>query len=109
MINQLKAIIDFKEPEPLEAAPTEVGVPTGVGKDRGEEKREDVNDVLKTRIENLDLSTRTMNALNAASVRTLGGLAKKRREDLLEIEGIGEKGISEIKKVLGKFGLNLKE
>src|SRR3989344_1882104 len=70
MINQLKAIIDFKEPEPLEAAPTEVGVPTGVGKDRGEEKREDVNDVLKTRIDNLDLSWRNMNALHAASVPT---------------------------------------
>ena len=34
---------------------------------------------------------------------------RKKREDLLEVEGIGEKGISEIKKVLGKFGLNLKE
>jgi DNA-directed RNA polymerase alpha subunit len=39
----------------------------------------------------------------------LGGLARKKREDLLEVEGIGEKGITEIKKVLNKFGLNLKE
>jgi len=38
-----------------------------------------------------------------------GGLARKKREDLLEVEGIGEKGITEIKKVLIKFGLNLKE
>jgi hypothetical protein len=29
-----------------------------------------------------------------------GGLARKKREDLLEVEGIGEKGITEIKKVL---------
>lgn len=111
MINQLKAIVDFKEPE----APTleEVGVPTStkrsVGKDADDEKSSDFADVLKTRTDSLDLSTRTLNSLTAANIRTLGGLARKKREDLLEVEGIGEKGISEIKKVLGKFGLNLKE
>ena len=72
-------------------------------------KEEDFVDILKTRIDNLDLSTRTLNALNAANVRTLGGLARKKMEDLLEIEGIGGKGITEIKKVLSKFGLNLKD
>ena len=69
----------------------------------------DFADVLKTRTDSLDLSTRTLNALTGANIRTLGGLARKKREDLLEVEGIGEKGISEIKKVLAKFGLNLKE
>ena len=110
MINQLKAIIDFKEPE---EAPTEVGVPTKVGKDKkddeDEKKGSDFADVLKTRTDSLDLSTRTLNALTGANIRTLGGLARKKREDLLEVEGIGEKGITEIKKVLNKFGLNLKE
>ncbi len=109
MINQLKAIIDFKEPE----APTleEVGVPTSAKRSVGkeEEKNPDFADVLKTRTDSLDLSTRTLNALTGANIRTLGGLARKKREDLLEVEGIGEKGISEIKKVLTKFGLNLKE
>ena len=111
MIHQLKAIVDFKEPE----APTleEVGVPTAsVGKDReeGEDKKgSDFADILKTRTDSLDLSTRTLNALTGANIRTLGGLARKKREDLLEVEGIGEKGISEIKKVLSKFGLNLKD
>jgi DNA-directed RNA polymerase subunit alpha len=110
MINQLKAIIDFKEPE----APTSegVGVPTSsksVGKEKDEKKEGDFADVLKTRTDSLDLSTRTLNALTSANIRTLGGLARKKREDLLEVEGIGEKGITEIKKVLNKFGLNLKE
>lgn len=117
MINQLKAIVDFKEPE-------EVSLPTNTEKkaSKSEEKSEsknkdkeednkgdDFTDVLKTRIDSLDLSTRTLNALTSANIRTLGGLARKKREDLLEVEGIGEKGITEIKKVLGKFGLNLKE
>jgi len=106
MINQLKAIVDFKEPEE-EVKVEKVEVKVEEKKD--EEKKEDMTDVLKTRTDNLDLSTRTLNALTAANIRTLGGLARKRKEDLLEIEGIGEKGIAEIKKVLGKYGFNLKE
>jgi len=109
MINQLKAIIDFKEPEEVKIVPTKVGIPTQVGKEKDETGGDDFIDVLKTRIDNLDLSTRTLNALTTANIRTLGGLARKKREDLLEVEGIGEKGITEIKKMLGKFGLNLKE
>jgi len=106
MIYQLKAIVDFKEPE------EEVKVEKKKKEDKtgeNEKKSEEFADVLKTRIDNLDLSTRTLNALTAANIRTLGGLARKKREDLLELEGIGEKGITEIKKVLGKLGLNLKE
>ena len=68
------------------------------------QKADDFADVLKTRTDSLDLSTRTLNALTGANIRTLGGLARKKREDLLEVEGIGEKGITEIKKVLNKFG-----
>jgi DNA-directed RNA polymerase subunit alpha len=108
MIEQLKAIVDFKEPT------EEVKIEKNSTKEEKEEKQSDENgedftDVLKTRIDNLDLSTRTLNALTNANVRTLGGLARKKKDDLLEIEGMGEKGITEIKKVLSKFGLNLKD
>jgi DNA-directed RNA polymerase subunit alpha len=107
MINQLKAIVDFKEPE-IEIKSEKKAKTEEV--EAGEEKKgDDFTDVLKTRTDTLDLSTRTLNALTAANIRTLGGLARKKREDLLEVEGIGEKGITEIKKILGKFGLNLKE
>ncbi len=102
MITQLKAIVDFKESEEEVAAPK-------VEEKEKESQKEDFSDALKTRTDSLDLSTRTLNALTAANIRTLGGLARKKREDLLEVEGIGEKGITEIKKVLAKFGLNLKE
>ncbi|MFA7285453.1 MAG: DNA-directed RNA polymerase subunit alpha [Candidatus Paceibacterota bacterium] len=114
MINQLKAIVDFKEEEVEEIM--EAKKKTAKKEEKEEEKvveedekGDDFTDVLKTRIDGLDLSTRTLNALNGANIRTLGGLARKKREDLLEVEGIGEKGITEIKKVLTKFGLNLKE
>ncbi|OGI62972.1 DNA-directed RNA polymerase subunit alpha [Candidatus Nomurabacteria bacterium RIFCSPHIGHO2_01_FULL_40_12] len=110
MITQLKAIIDFKEIE-IPAIEGASIMPKNKDKNEDEEeKKSDLfSDVLKTRTDSLDLSTRTLNALTSANIRTLGGLARKKREDLLEVEGIGEKGISEIKKVLGKFGLNLKE
>ncbi len=110
MINQLKAIIDFKDPEEEIVVSKKEKVDKGSeDKDKEEKGGDDFTDVLKTRTDSLDLSTRTLNALTAANIRTLGGLARKKREDLLEVEGIGEKGITEIKKILGKFGLNLKE
>jgi DNA-directed RNA polymerase subunit alpha len=108
MINQLKAVVDFKEPEE-EVPEVKKTAKTTDKESKDEKSSDDFTDVLKTRTDSLDLSTRTLNALTAANIRTLGGLARKKREDLLEVEGIGEKGITEIKKVLGKFGLNLKE
>lgn len=111
MINQLKAIIDFKEPEVevFSSKQSENKVSKEEESEEDEKKDEDFNDVLKTRIDGLDLSTRTLNALTAANIRTIGGLARKKKEDLLEVDGIGEKGITEIKNILSKFGLNLKD
>lgn len=106
MISQLKAIVGFKEEEiaPVITIETE------------EEKREtkdlakkDIDpEFLKTRIETLNLSQRTTNALNGANIRTIGGLARKKEEDILDIDGLGSKGVQEIKKVLGNFGITLK-
>ncbi len=110
MIMQLKAVVDFKEEEEEEIkVEKKSSNKEDVDRDDSEDKKDELSDVLKTRIDTMDLSTRTLNALTGANIRTLGGLARKKREDLLEIEGIGEKGISEIKKALTAFGLNLKE
>ena len=54
-------------------------------------------------------STRTVNALQGAGVKTLAGLAKKKASFLKEIEGLGGKGIKEIEKVLKKAGFEIKE
>lgn len=110
MINQLKAVIDFQEEIEEEEVKKEESVNTKDEEEKDKkDKDDDFADVLKTRTDSLDLSTRTLNALTAANIRTLGGLARKKREDLLEVEGIGEKGITEVKKALSKFGLSLKE
>lgn len=102
MINQLKAVVGFKEDEPVSAEENKMESPNLA-------PRADVDpEVLKTRVESLELSARTQNALAGANIRTVGGLARKKEKDLLEIEGLGAKGIQEIRKALGEFGITLK-
>lgn len=99
MITQLKAIIGFKEeivePEIIEEVE--------------QEDPEEIEDFLKTRVEDLELSARTVNALSNANIRTVGGLARKKESDILEIEGLGQKGIDEIKEILESHNITLKE
>jgi len=102
MINQLKAIVGFKEEEP------EVEEVIKSGNTESASKAEIDPEVLKTRVESLDVSARTQNALASANIRTVGGLARKKEKDLLIIDGLGAKGIQEIKKALGEFGIILK-
>lgn len=102
MITQLKSVIGFKEEivAEISEATNEIEAST---EDKGE-----TEDFLKTRIETLNLSSRTINALETANIRTVGGLARKKEEDILDIEGMGSKGLQEIKKVLGDHGIILK-
>ena len=105
MIEQLKAITGFEESDDsLEDEMTEVG-----GDDEKHENSQKLDpEFLKTRIENLNLSVRTLNALSSANIRTIGGLARKKEKDILEVEGLGAKGVAEIKRVLGEHGITLK-
>jgi DNA-directed RNA polymerase subunit alpha len=105
MINQLKAIVGFKEEEP-EVVSEVAAVATE--SDSLREKKELDPEFLKTRIESIGLSQRTYNALATANIRTLGGLARKKEEDILDIDGLGSKGVQEIKKVLSNYGITLK-
>jgi DNA-directed RNA polymerase alpha subunit len=43
-----------------------------------------------------------------AGIKTVGGLIRKKEEDLGEVDGLGEKGIQEIIKELAALGLTLK-
>lgn len=102
MINQLKSIIGFKEDEP--ETESEAAGDLSVSDSKSAVDPE----VLKTRVESFDISIRTRHALSEANIRTVGGLARKKEKDLLEIPGLGAKGIQEIKKALGEFGITLK-
>lgn len=106
MIQQLKAIVGFEE-EVVEE-PFMMPSETLDAKSEGAEEEGDDKEFLKTRIDTLDLSTRTMNALDGANIRTVGGLVRKREADLLELEGLGDKGLQEIRRALANFGITLK-
>lgn len=106
MIEQLRAITGFEE-----KISDSVDAPTSSdltdNKDIETSSKLDP-EFLKTRIESLNLSARTLNALSGANIRTVGGLARKREKDILEVEGLGAKGVAEIKRVLADHGITLK-
>jgi DNA-directed RNA polymerase subunit alpha len=107
MVNQLKAIIGFKDDDFASSlTPASDGI---VGEEKmSEGSGEDYEDFLKTRTESLNLSQRTINALTNANIRTVGGLARKKEKDILEIEGLGSKGVEEIKDMLAEHNITLK-
>ena len=104
MIQQLRSIVGFKEEEELTSSTPSMSEES---EDAANDKEVDT-EALKTRIESLSLSPRTLNALSNANIRTVGGLSRKREQDILEIEGLGAKGLQEIKKSLSNFGIVLK-
>ena len=108
MLEQFRAILDLKEVaqmKPVELEPVaEEEVP-----ESSVVSKEDLTEVLKTRIDSLQFSTRTLNALSDAGIRTVGGLIQKTEEGLLDLDGFGEKGLNEVKEVLTNYGLSLKK
>lgn len=104
MIHQLKAIVGFKEEE------IEVVEKIEKKEDSSDKDTKPELDVefLKTRIDAIGLSPRTVKALSNANIRTVGGLARKKEVDILDVEGLGGKGIQEIKKILSNYGITLK-
>lgn len=110
MLDQFRAILDLKETAKIVESVPEAA--EAKGDDRDEESsvsKEDLTEVLKTRIDSLQFSTRTLNALSDAGIRTVGGLIQKTEDGLLELDGFGEKGLGEVKEVLAGYGLSLKK
>ena len=102
MIHQLKAIIGFQE--------ATIDVPSEHDAiDVSDENQVVDPDLLKTRIETLDLSTRTQSALESANIRTVGGLVRKKKDDILSLDGMGPKSVEEVEMILKNMGLSLSE
>lgn len=87
----------------------ETYVPENAREFNREDEKVSEEEVVKVKVDDLKLSSRTMNALREAGIKTVGGLSRKREESLREVEGIGNKGIQEIRKALGNLGLTLKQ
>lgn len=56
-----------------------------------------------------NLSTRTLNVLEKNKIAKVKDIAKLSEEKLADLEGMGDKGVKEIKKAIGDFGIVLKK
>jgi DNA-directed RNA polymerase subunit alpha len=115
MLAQMRSILNLKEEEEAMATHGMVSAGVDMSSDAPASAKktlsavsDDMAEVLKTRVENLELSTRTANALSEANIRTIGGLTKKTEQDILELPGLGQKAVDEIKDALGTLGVSLK-
>ncbi len=91
--------VEEKVIEEIVAAPIEVEVAEVI-----------TEDVTKTEISALkNLSTRTLNVLEKANIATVADIVRLTEVQVGGLEGMGAKGIKEIKKAIGDFGINLKK
>lgn len=61
--------------------------------------------LLKSRLEDVELSVRAFNCLRAAGVFTLGDLVKYSRSELLKFRNFGKKSLNEVDDLLERLGL----
>ncbi len=63
---------------------------------------------LAIEVASIPFSTRTQNVLEKSNIKTIADLVALQEEELMNLEGMGEKGIKEIRKAIGNLGLTLK-
>ena len=67
------------------------------------------NKKLEKRIEELDLSVRSLNCLKRAGINTVGELAQKTSEEMMRIRNLGRKSLKEVIQKLHEIGLDLRQ
>ena len=78
-----------------------------IGTDETEEEDEDLQKLLNTSVDDLELSVRSSNCLKNANIRTIGELTKKTEDDIAKTRNFGKKSLQEIKEKLQGWNLTL--
>lgn len=107
LIDQFSVLTDIEK-----ASEKKAKKETAVEKKPVEEKieAEEAADVTKTAVTDLKgLSTRTLNVLEKNKIEIVADIVKLTEAQVGELDGMGAKGIKEIKKAIGDFGINLKK
>lgn len=78
-----------------------------VGSDDATDGDEEIEVLLKTPVEELELSVRSSNCLKNANIRTIGELTKKTEDDIAKTRNFGKKSLQEIKEKLQEWNLTL--
>jgi DNA-directed RNA polymerase subunit alpha len=105
LVGQFSALGELATPEKA----VEKAEESEVKEEKEEEKKEEVKDPLKLKASELKgLSNRTVNVLEENKVEKVKDIVKMKEDELKELKGMGDKGIKEIRKAIGEFGLTLK-
>lgn len=99
MIHQLKAVVGFQEETESSVSGTdEAKVPASGG----------AKDPAKVKLDELGLPARIVSALEEGGIKSVGGLVRKTPSALKELDGVGDKAVTEIAEALDNLGLELK-
>ena len=77
------------------------------GDDEIDEDEERIRELLKMKVEDLELSVRSSNCLRNANIRTIGDLTKKTEDEITKTRNFGKKSLQEIRDKLQARGLDL--
>lgn len=106
LISQFSALAGFEEKEAEEKIEK---VEETQDEEPQEAEKAEAGDPLKLDISKLKgLSNRTLNVLEASEISKIKDIIKMTEAEIKELKGMGDKGIKEIKKAIGEFGLTLK-
>ncbi|OGC89934.1 MAG: DNA-directed RNA polymerase subunit alpha [candidate division Zixibacteria bacterium RBG_16_53_22] len=65
-----------------------------------------IRNLLKMRVDELELSVRSSNCLHAANIVTLEDLVRKSEGEMLKYRNFGRKSLNELNQILGELGLS---
>jgi DNA-directed RNA polymerase subunit alpha len=71
-----------------------------------DEKMEKMRQLLKMRVDELELSVRSANCLRAANIHALADLVRNQEADMLKYKNFGRKSLIELNQVLSNLGLS---
>ncbi len=107
LVNQFSAITSIeKEAKVKEKKEEKVEEKRDIQEEK-EEKEEKSENVEVVELKNL--STRTLNVLEKNNIKKVKDILKLSEDQLKGVEGMGDKGVKEIKKAIGDFGFNLRK
>ena len=69
----------------------------------------ELDSILATKVEDMDLTVRSFNCLMRADIKTVGDLVSKTEEEIMKVRNLGRKSLDEVKDKLKSMGLSLKE
>jgi DNA-directed RNA polymerase subunit alpha len=71
-----------------------------------DEEKERIRQVLKMRVDELELSVRSSNCLRCANIHTIADLVRNQESEMLKYKNFGRKSLIELNEVLSNMGLS---